>query len=814
MASISFSGKNHGLQVGDNRGSISAEIHLPPARPETPPNPLSTVPFARDRDFVSRDILLGRIREKCSIPGSRIALVGLGGVGKSKLAIEYSYQVQSESPATWVFWVHASSKARFEQSIRDIADQVKIPGRQDSKANIPKLVENWLRDEKKGKWICILDNADDDKFLCSLPATGKRASTREPLNASTKPLLEYVPRSRNGSMIITSRSKEVALKMVTHKDLIEVNPMERFEALELLQKTLDQPEESQESQQLVEELEFIPLAIVQAASYIRNRAPLSSVTQYLTGFRRSDREAINLLKKEVGYLGRDWEASNSIPMTWQISFDYIRYEKPSAVDLLSLMSFYDRQGIPESLVRLKSKTYHTTRTEHLGDSSDDEAPGYDGRPEFEDDVTTLKNYSFISISENGTHFTMHRLVQLTTRVWITSYKETDQWMEECIRRLYEEFPTGEYENWETCRSLFPHVRSAMSHQPASPESIRQCATLLYRGAQYAWKSGEEHKEVADSIGMLAIAYGLEGRWKEAEQLELQVVETRKSKLGESHPDSLTSMNHLALIYREQGRWEEAERLELQVMEIRKVTLGADHSDTLRSMDNIAVIYRMQGRLEEAEQLELQVVETRKTKLGEEHPDTLRGLSILASIYCNLGRWEEAEQLETIGNLASTYQHQGRWEEARQFETQVLERSKMKLGEDHPNTLKSMDRLASTYWNQGQWEEAEQLDVQVLERSRTELGEDHPDTLESMGNLALTYLYRGRREDAEHLQAQVLETSKTKLGEDHPSTLRHMSNMASMYQRQGRWEEATQLQMQVNAKSKMKLGDNHPALSTP
>ncbi|OQE13471.1 hypothetical protein PENFLA_c047G10774 [Penicillium flavigenum] len=286
MTSMSFGDNNRGLQVGGNSGLIKEEIHLPPERPETPPNPLSTVPFARDRDFVSRDMLLRRIREKNSVRGSRIALVGLGGVGgrKSQLAIEYSYQIRSESPATWVFWVDASNEARFEESFRDIADQVKIRGRQDLKDNIFKLVENWLRDEKNGKWICILDNADDHKFLCSLLVAREGPSAREPPNAPTKPLLEYIPRSQHGSLIITSRSREVALKMVKHRDLVEVNPMETSEALELLQKMLDQSERSQDSQKLVEELEFMPLAIVQAASYIRDRAPLTSVPQYLMTF--------------------------------------------------------------------------------------------------------------------------------------------------------------------------------------------------------------------------------------------------------------------------------------------------------------------------------------------------------------------------------------------------------------------------------------------------------------------------------------------------------------------------------------------------
>ncbi|KAL2859775.1 P-loop containing nucleoside triphosphate hydrolase protein [Aspergillus lucknowensis] len=648
MASISFPGSNHGLQVGDNSGSIHAEFHLPPERPETPPSPLSTVPFARDRDFISRDALLRQIRKKSSVPGSRIALVGLGGVGKSQLAIEYSYQIRSESAATWVFWVHASNEARFEQSFRDIADQLKIPGRQDTKANIFRLVENWLRDEKKGKWICILDNADDDQFLCLLPAAKKGALTKEPSNAPTKPLVEYIPRSCNGFTIITSRSREVALKTVKDTDLIQVNPMERSEALELLQKTLKQTGGGQESQQLVEELECMPLAIVQAASYIRERGSRYSVPQYLRDFRKSDSEAINLLKREAGHLDRDREAKNSIIMTWQISFNYLRREKPSAAELLSLMSFFDRQGIPEDLIRRQPSTSCTARTEMSNDSTDGETSesGSDGGPDFEDDVTTLRNYSFIFVDESGTSFTMHRLMQLTTRAWLKSYGEIEQWRERFIHNLSNEFPTGEYDNWERCRSLFPHVRAAMSQRPGAREPLLRWAGLLHRGAWYASESGniadakdmasKSHKERLDLLGaeaeealastaILAHAYSLEGRWDGAERLQL----------GGDHPDTLRSMANLASTYRSQGRWDEAEQLQVQaeqlevhVMETRKIKLGADHPNTLASMGNLAFTWKYSGHNTRALGLLGDCLAKQRRILGPNHPDTVSNAQTL------------------------------------------------------------------------------------------------------------------------------------------------------------------------------------------
>ncbi|CAI7666504.1 unnamed protein product [Penicillium palitans] len=849
MGSNSFRGNNHGLQVGDNRGSINAEFHLPPERPETPPSPLSTVPFTRDPDFVRRDTLLDQIYSKSSVPGSRIALVGLGGVGKSQLAIEYSYQVRSESQATWVFWVHASNAARFEQSFRSIADQVKIPGRQDPKVNILNLVENWLRDEKKGKWVCILDNVDDDQLLCSVPAACKGDPISGLTNASTKPLLEYVPRSKNGSTIITSRTREVAFKMVDHKDLIKVQPMERSQALDLLQRKLAQPEESQESRQLVEELEFMPLAIVQAASYIINRAPRCSVSQYLSDFRKNDHKVRRLLEMEASYLyRRDWEASNSILVTWQISFDYIQRTKPSAADLLSLMSFFDRQGIPASLLRARGETNRNPDTSlKLSDNSSDdgEVSVSDIDSDFDDDITILSAYSFITIGEDITIFTMHRLVQLTMRMWLKSYRQVEQWKEKFISSLCQQFPTGEYENWESCRLLFPHVKCAILQQPKSRDSLLEWAALLYKGAygqiadvrEMALKSKEqrvkllsgEDEKVLESTRLLAKAYLLEGWWGEAERLQLQVIETCKIMLGDDHPDTLTSMVNLAETYGAQGRWKEAEQLQVQAMETRKMKLGENHTDTLWSMGYLAWTYRSQGRWEEAIKLFLKVTEASRMRLGEDHPSTLLSMAALGSTYINQGRLEEAEQLylqmiETskmklgeehpttlsgMNNLALTCWSRGRWEEAERLLVQVMKTSKTKFGEDHPTTLMNMANLAVTYVTQGRWKDAERLLVQVMESRKTKFGEDHPETLLSMANLAVTYGRQGRWKDAERLLVQVIETRKTKFGEDHPDTLSSTAGLASTYRNQGRWEEAEQLNVQVIETRKMKLGEYHP-----
>ncbi|KAJ5298458.1 oxidoreductase [Penicillium atrosanguineum] len=259
-------------------------------------------------------------------------------------------------------------------NFRDIADQITHPGRRDPRVNIFQPVENWIWDGRKEKWVCVLDNVDNE-FLCSFSVVGKNDTKKGLTNASTKPLLEYVPRSRRGSTIITSRSRDIALRMIDHKDVIEVKPMDA--------------------------LESIPLAIL----YSKSSASLFGST--ISDFQKSDREVAKLLRTEVGYAYRNWEAKNLILVTWQISFDYIRQTKPSTAELLSLKSFFDRQGI------LKNLADDISSSELRNDSSDGETSKSDIGPNFEDDVTTLRDYSFISVSEDSILFMMHRLVQLS-----------------------------------------------------------------------------------------------------------------------------------------------------------------------------------------------------------------------------------------------------------------------------------------------------------------------------------------------------------------------------------------------------------------
>ncbi|KAJ8604151.1 hypothetical protein MRB53_041949 [Persea americana] len=313
---------------------------------EDSPTPCSTMPFARDPHFVDRKEL-ARLKTMLSPPGGRAALTGLGGVG-------------CQSPRTWVFWIHASDPARFDQSVRDVADLLGLAGRKDPKADILQLLRNWLRKEE-----------------------------------------QWGP------------------------DFVDVNPMSEEEAESMLEKKVGRAD--LHHRELVRALECMPLAITQAAAYIRERGPRCSAQEYRETMERS-----------------------------RISFEHILKVKPSAANLLSLMSFCDRLAIPQNLLRTESEQ----------GAQDEQNETFNA---FDDDIIALRNFSFISDTTDRQTWEMHRLVQDATQMWLRDSRKLDETHNQFIERLDLTFPTGDFENWSACRSLFPHAKASLGQKTSRKE---------------------------------------------------------------------------------------------------------------------------------------------------------------------------------------------------------------------------------------------------------------------------------------------------------------------------------------------------------
>ena len=697
--------------------------------------------------------------------------------------------------------------------------------------------------EARPPWVMILDNADDLR-LFGVNSAGEWTN---------EGLYRYIPQLACGTILWTSRDKNIAGTLVSARRGIEVQAMTNNEATLLLARTRDVALTAGEGgvADLLEELQRLPLAISQAGAYIRR---MSITAQEYLSLLRQGKSRWEVLERSDFNRHRQPAVSNSVLETWRISIERIREESEMSYQILHVIAYVGSQDIPYELIIATGR-----------EDADD--AGLEGREhvvelQIQQAAVRLQEFSFLTMvrkEDGGRSYDMHKLIQEAVRYGLNGQSQTSRLESEqsqqaafysrmAVRIIDSLFPISEQRSWGRCEQYLPHAIEA-SKWAETADMRTETAALLSRVSSFLndrgrWGEkepvdvralelhrevlGTEHLNTLTSMANLALTYWNQGRWAEAETLQVQVMETTRRVLGAEHPDTLLSMGNLASTYSEQGRWAEAETLQVQAMEIRRRVLGAEHPDTLLSMGNLALTYSEQGRWAEAE-MEVQVMETRRRVLGAEHPDTLLSMGNLASTYSEQGRWTEAEMLEvqatetrrrvlgaehphtllSIGNLASIYRNQGRWMEAETLQVQVMETTRRVLGAEHPHTLLSMGNLASIYRNQGRWMEAETLQVQVMETTRRVLGAEHPDALLGMGNLASTYWNQGRWTEAETLQVQVMEIRRRVLGAEHPDTLSSMSNLASTYWNQGRWTEAETLQVQATETRRRVLGAEHP-----
>ncbi|KAL4984572.1 hypothetical protein BDW68DRAFT_190372 [Aspergillus falconensis] len=576
------------------------------------------------------------------------------------------------------------------------------------------LVYQWLCDLRNGHWLMVLDNADDDTMVFDADDPNSQG-----------PLVKFLPQVAHGLILITSRNRLAAVSLVGNQsNIIDILPMDEEESLALLRIKIPISQQAVEDERaLVQALEYIPLAIIQAGSYIASRTTRFTVARYLHLFQESESKQTHLLKQEDAKdLRRDPNIRHSVITTWQLSFEQIRHSHQVATELLALMSMFDRQGIPEYLVR---EDYETLQ--------------------FEDALAPLISYSLIRSHTEERSFEMHRLVQLSVRVWLDIHKELDQWQEKSRRVIAQILPSGDYENWAQCQRLLPHAREVLK------PSVQNDADGLN------WAS------ISDNCGLYL---SWQGAFAEAEAMHRQALGIKKKVLGAEHPSTLASVDNLGLVLRDQGKYEEAEAMHRQALEGSKKVLGAEHPSTLTSVNNLGLVLGVQGKYEEAEAMHRQALETRKKVLGAEHPITLA----------------------SFNNLGSVLGVQGKYEEAEAMHRQVLEGFKKMLGAEHPSTLGSVNNLGLVLRDQGKYEEAEVMHRQALEGSKKVLGAEHPSTLTSVDNLGL-----------------ALETRKKVLGAEHPSTLTSVNNLGLVLRKQGKYEELEAMHRQTLERQTSSIG---------
>ncbi|KAI5816684.1 hypothetical protein BZA77DRAFT_246297 [Pyronema omphalodes] len=782
------------------------------------------VPFPRNYDFIGKshiEMWLADYHQKriasgqCEHTGHlRLALCGLGGIGKTQDVLSFIYGYENKRT---VFWVHAGSVAQFEADCQKLASVAKIPGHDNTEQNSGSIVKQWLESPESGEWILVLDNADN--MLDFYPKTAESTSSEQSNTTaiSQAGIAKFIPRGSKGTIIVTTRDREVARSITSRNVIIkpELNPEQAMELFHHHCPNIEDAAEDTSStlQRLLQVLQYLPLAIVQAAVYLDlNRSV--SISEYIKIFesKKASPELKHLLSKPHDNIWRDNSGNaDTILTTYSISFRQIQQQSKLADSFLRFMACIDRKAIPRDLL-----------TEiHLD--------GVEDRLLISEALDKLVNFSILQHAKvdfgSGKGYEIHSLVHLAMQTYLTS-GEMDTALNEASTVLANTLPNVEYESWAAWRAYLPHVTALLENLKQDSEaSANLCmgagwyllealgryseSLKLYKRATqlYTILSGEGSAQTLQAIQYVGHCYQSAGHLKEAQELQEKVLEVQRRTLGEEHLDTLRSMNNLANTYRELGgRLKEVQELQEKVLEVRRRTLGAEHPDTLRSMQYLAITYfDAGGRLKEVQELQEKVLEVQRRTLGEEHLDTLRSMNNLANTYRELGgRLKEVQELQekildvqrrtlgeehpdtmgTMYNLAITYfEAGGRLKEVQELREKVLEGRRRTLGVEHLDTLRSMQYLAITYRELGgRLKEVQELQEKVLEVQRRTLGEEHPDTLRSMQYLAITYFDAGGRlKEVQELEEKVLEVRRRTLGEEHPDTLRIMQNLVITYE---------------------------------
>lgn len=745
--------------------------------------PLWQVPYPRNPFFTGREEMLEKLHallaaEQAAALTQSYALHGLGGIGKTQLAIEYANRHALEYSA--VFWISAESVEQILNSFLSIAERMNLPeSREGEQQRIVAAVQRWL--SLHSHWLLIWDNLEDLELLS-----------------------HFLPSARGGTLLITTRAQALG----TLAQGIELPPMPIEEALLFLMRrakvlnpanTYEQfvqlahrmPGEYAAAKDLVQLLEGLPLALDQAGAYLEETG--CSLSDYVQRYRQ---QRARLLARR-GTPGVDHP--HSVTTTFLLALQRLEAEQPAAAALLRVCAFLHAEVIPEELFE--------GGVLWLGS----EPKGGSAEPDQLDQaIAALRRLSLVQRQTQTHTLTMHRLVQTVVQDHM-SEPERAEFQQRTLRLLHAAFPEASYRNWNQCERLLLHVLACaavlldQAGGQVLAEVLRKAADYLRRRAQYKlaeplyrralhiWEQilVAEHPEYAAALSGLARLCYEKGKYEQSETLYQRALDIRKQALGPEHPDIALLLNDLALLYREQGKYDLAEPLYQQALRIREQALGPEHPDLAHSMNGLALSYFEQGKYEQAEPLYQRVLQIREQASESEH-FLASPLINLAFLYIELGRYKLAEPL---------YQR-------------ALRIREQALGPEHPHVAYPLNGMALVHFEQGKYEVAEPLYQRALRIQEQALGPEHPDLAYSLVGLALVYFEQEKYELAEPLYQRALRIWEQTSGPKHPHVAYPLTHLARLYTEQEKYEQAELLYQRAQRIWEQGFGPEHPELSLP
>ncbi len=686
--------------------------------------PFHTAARAPSRHFLDPDDHLGALRTLLAddpAPVSTVALHGMGGVGKTQLALNYSTRYRDAYAGVW--WFRAESDDTLELDARQAFEAARVPVTVSQPAI--EAFRQWLDSRSTGSlpWLLVFDNAED-----------------------TASVGRWLPRQGGHHVVITSRNP--AWLRVARP--LGVRAWTADEGAEFLADRMGGERAAPERAALRElslELGGLPLALEHAAAFLEETSmPVEAYVKL--AHERCD----SALLLEEGRAFTDHE--RSVLSTLSIAFPCLQ---PAAAQLLRLLAHCAPEHVPEALFlgapeRLPSALQQAA-LEPLC---------------WEKTLGSLRRFSLVErTSMRG--LALHRMTQQVARHRLSELPADVQTLLELVAFASPEdarLPAA----WPSFAVLVPHVL-ALEHTTRRVEvDRRRLSRLLVLHAEYLTAGpsilhtaialaerasamdrddlGESHPVALRSASVLAWTLARKGELARARELLERVVEMSRKSLGDEHADTIKSMTDLAWVFLGAGEVGAAKSLQEQVLPVSRRVLGDEHPLTLASINALGSTLQSHEDLSRARLLQEAALKASQRTLGEAHPQTLALMAALARTL--------RAQLDAAGACA--------------LQEQLLATSRCVMGDDHRDTLIAMGELAETRSSQGDFEAAEQLQQKVLQARRTLLGECHPETLAAVAALAMTQTQLGELGAARALLLSTSDIARRSLGEAHPSTL--------------------------------------------
>lgn len=680
------------------------------------------VPFGRNEVFVGRENVLARLFER--IPPSnnkdacqRTILEGLGGIGKTQVALEAAYRVREAYPDCSIFWVPALDLSTFENAYREIGRALEVPGIEDDQADVKAMVKAKLSHDDARHWLMIIDNADDKQLLF----TGSN-------------LMSYLPFSREGSIVITTRNHQVAVEL--DHNIIHLEEMSSEEAKELLHTGLNENQFSDDkgTAQLLEQLSFLPLAIRQASAYMACNSSIS-VSNYLGYCRSNNDTLIRLLSKGFNDQGRYSSTMNPIAKTWLISFQQISRDNELAAEYLKFICYLGEKNIPMAL-----------------------------SPQVEDEITAqeaisiLKAYSFIIQRGSLNRFDIHRLVRLAMQNWLQEQGQHRVQIKRVLCRLAEIFPRPDKANREIWTAYMPHVQAALMFQKHYPHynGRKNLIMNLVKAFARIGRFFEMCQLATSGMGFEDVLVGDPNQDYSADiytadkgTLIQKCLDAFTSSAGPESLANLSALGGMAFVAVYWKRYAEAEQIYRYIFDQRKVIQGIEHPDVLSCVVELVAVLEAQGKRQESESMLRTLISVQEKLLTSENPAALR----------------------CVGGIARELRKHKKHQESAEMLQAVLKQQEKVLGLKHPDVISTMNLIAYGLAKQGKHQE---FAIAVQKRLRLEemaFGSDHLYVLSSMHSTAMGLLQQGQYQE----EAEAILRKGLKLAPEVPeSPLAHLS----------------------------------------